>query len=80
MWARTELLCQLADAKRHIKQGDDVIERQRQIVARLSSDGHDTAQAKALLRSLEDLQKIRLHRMEGLLNALDMIPRHEGAV
>jgi hypothetical protein len=54
-----------------------VIKYQRRIVAKLSDDGHDTVQAKGPLNSFEESQKIRLDEMDGLLNALDMIPRHK---
>src|SRR5262245_39293769 len=74
MRTRTELMKELAQAKRHIERGDSVIASQRQLVAKLSGDGHDTMQAKRLLRSFEESQKIRLDDMDRMLDALNAMP------
>ncbi len=45
----------LALAERHIVDGEATIARQRQIVAELERDGHDTARARALLAQFQHL-------------------------
>jgi hypothetical protein len=41
-------------ANRHVAEGEHRIEWQVALVAKLERDGHDTAQAKALLKQFED--------------------------
>ena len=43
-------------AKAHATQGAQHIEHQREIVAHLERDGHDTAIARELLRTMEESQ------------------------
>jgi Spy/CpxP family protein refolding chaperone len=44
----------LALAEQHVKEGEAIIERQRDLIARLTADGHDTAKANALLAQFID--------------------------
>jgi hypothetical protein len=46
----------LAEAERHVIEGRETVERQRQLVARLVRDGHDAKQAKALLNTFLETQ------------------------
>ena len=50
MWER-----HLALAERHISEGEGTVVRQRQIVADLERDGHDSAMARALLQQFQQL-------------------------
>lgn len=54
---------ELEKAERDLVEGDQRVARQREIINRLSSHGHDTSQAIALLANLEQmLHQWRLHR------------------
>ena len=46
----------LALAEQHVEEGKAIIKRQRDLIARLSADGHDVTQAKALLAQFIDTQ------------------------
>jgi hypothetical protein len=50
----------LAQAEAHIALGDRNIVHQRELVAELERDGHDTAEAKRLLASFEELQAMHI--------------------
>ena len=45
----------LALAQRHVMEGEGHVQKQRDIVAELERDGHDTTQARELLRTFEEL-------------------------
>ena len=49
LFGRSMLMDHLAQAERHIAQGQVIIERQISLVAELARDGHDTEEARALL-------------------------------
>jgi hypothetical protein len=53
---RALILDHLAQAERHVAEGKEHLDRQRQILAELQRDGHDTAEAKKLLATFEALQ------------------------
>jgi len=55
---REQIAAHLAEAERHIKQGEDHIERQFEVIARLESAGLDTTEAKRLLAEFEKLLAI----------------------
>ena len=50
----------LAQAERHVIQGERHVARQRDLVARLERDGHDTSQAIQLLRQFQELQALHI--------------------
>jgi len=47
-------------AERHIAEGQQRIERQRQIIRELHNDGRDLATAMALLTQFEELQSLHI--------------------
>jgi hypothetical protein len=47
-------------AERHVALGKKHIARQREIVAELERDGHDTRSARSLLSQFEELQKMHV--------------------
>jgi hypothetical protein len=53
---REILLRHLAQAERHMVEGQTQVERVREVLARLKRDGHDTRRARELLRSFEETQ------------------------
>jgi hypothetical protein len=57
---RTMLQDHLAPAERHVIEGERHIARQRELVAELKRDGHDSDLAQSLLRSFEELQAMHV--------------------
>jgi hypothetical protein len=55
---RRMLMDHLAQAERHVAQGEAIIERQLSLVAELARDGHDTEEARALLTTFRQIQKL----------------------
>ena len=76
MRTRSELLKQLAETKRQIEHGGNIIDAQRSVVDSLSARGHEAIEAKMLLASFEQSLEIWLGEMDRLLNALDKMPAH----
>jgi hypothetical protein len=50
----------LAMAERHVAQGEGHVARQRELVAQLERDGHDTDSSLQLLNQFEDLLAIHI--------------------
>lgn len=48
----------LQEAERHVAEGREHINKQRQIIAELERDGHDTSTARELLETLEQSQRM----------------------
>jgi hypothetical protein len=48
----------LAQAEEHVAKGERHVARQRELVAELERDGHDTGPARHLLRQFEELQEL----------------------
>ena len=71
---RAMLLEHLALAQKHVADGERHVRRQRELVAELDRDGHDTWQAKDLLRLFEELQVIHVSGRDRLLNELSELP------
>ena len=64
----------LAQAERHIAEGESRIARQREIILDLASGGHDLKQAKELLAQFEDMKSKHIadrDRIRAELSALD---------
>jgi hypothetical protein len=61
--AKLTLQEELAQADRHIAEGEARLARQADLVARLMADGHDTALAEMVLETMEStLASFRNHR------------------
>ena len=50
----------LAGAETHVRQGEVHLARQRQLIAALERDGHDTTQAERLLTTFEETQALHI--------------------
>jgi hypothetical protein len=60
----------LAQAERHIAEGEAHLVRQRALVARLELGGYDTSEAIRLLRQFEELQAFHLAHRDRLRKEL----------
>ena len=60
----------LALAEEHVVLGAKNVARQREIIAELQRDGHDTTQAWALLTEFEQLQAMHIADRDRLLGEL----------
>ena len=60
----------LAQAERHVSEGERHVARQREIVATLERDGHDTVAARATLTQFEELQAMHVADRDRLLGEL----------
>jgi len=60
----------LAMADRHVASGNLVVTRQRQLIAKLEADSHDTREALALLARFEDLLAQHLAHRDNLADEL----------
>jgi hypothetical protein len=50
----------LAQAERHVLQGETILERQHRLIEEHECGGHDTEAARKLLAQLEELQRLHL--------------------
>ncbi len=57
----------LTIAQRHVDGGQGHIGRQESLIAELDRDGHDTGEAKNVLRTLRDTQRLHEQDVERLL-------------
>jgi hypothetical protein len=57
---RQMLLEHLAMANKHVETGERHVRRQRELIAELERDGHDTASARQLLEQFEKLQEMHI--------------------
>jgi hypothetical protein len=53
---RAVLLQHLAQAERHVAEGDQHLLRQEELIAELDRDGHDTEKARVILDTLRETQ------------------------
>jgi hypothetical protein len=60
----------LAQAERHIAEGERRIERQREIIAALERDGHDTIQARAPMVNFEEVLRTHIADRDLIRNQL----------
>jgi hypothetical protein len=60
----------LAKAEAHIEKGWKILTRQRELIAELERDGHDTAQARTTLKEFEELQAMHISGRETVLHEL----------
>lgn len=63
----------LADAERHVIEGEHHIRKQREIIAGLRERGYVTADAEALLRTFEDTQRLHLTDRDRLRRELALL-------
>jgi hypothetical protein len=56
----------LEQAERHVLLGMRHVMRQRELIQRLESGGHDTREANRLLRQFEDLLELHIHDRDRL--------------
>jgi hypothetical protein len=70
----TALLARLEAAKRRARLGQDQIDQQRIVVARLFSTGSDTTEAENRLHVYEKLHDRYLADIERILDALETMP------
>ncbi len=57
----------LARAERQVAEGERHVATQRELVAKLGRDGHDTEQARLLLKQFEDLLALHVADRDRLL-------------
>jgi hypothetical protein len=57
---RGRIEASLREIEHHIARGLQHLDRQRQIIAELERDGHDTAAAVTLLATLEETQRLHV--------------------
>jgi hypothetical protein len=67
---RTILQDHLAQAERHVAEGEGHLSRQREIVTKLERDGHDSVSARATLAQFEELQAMHIADRDRLLREL----------
>ena len=56
----------LAQAERHVLEGEALVARQREIVERLGRGGHDTREAMDLLTQFEETQALHIQERDRL--------------
>jgi hypothetical protein len=59
----------LAQAERHVVEGEGVIALQRDVVAQLERDGHDSTDAMLLLYQFEEIQCLHVAHRDQLRKA-----------
>jgi uncharacterized protein Smg (DUF494 family) len=70
---RTLVMEHLADAERHIAEGEDRIRHQLRIIAELERDGHDSAVARQLLDNFKRAQALLNEQREFIIGELKSI-------
>lgn len=65
----------LEQANRHIAEATARIERQAEIVMRLSRDGHDATQAEALLQTFEQSLALAHEHRDRILQEIDNLEK-----
>lgn len=60
----------LAQAEQHVAEGEKHLIRQRELIAKLERDGHDTKEATAFLEQLEEMQGMHVADRDRLKNEL----------
>jgi hypothetical protein len=53
----------IEEGKRHLREGEARVARQKELIAELERDGHETAQARDLLASFEATLEAQHHHM-----------------
>jgi hypothetical protein len=60
----------LALAEKHVRDGEVILVRQREVLANLARDGHDTSRASQILQEFEDVQQMHIADRERLRREL----------
>ena len=68
---RNVILDHLAQARRHVAEAERHVARQREIVAQLERDGHDTSAPKKLLDQFEQFYVMHLEDRDRIQKELD---------
>jgi hypothetical protein len=61
---RQTMLKHLAMVERHVAEGEIRLSRQRALIAELDRDGHDTADARAILATIRETQRLHVEDRE----------------
>jgi hypothetical protein len=61
----------LLEAEGHVSQGERHVRDERELIARLERQGHDTTEAIRLLRQFEELQTLHVSDRERLQRELE---------
>jgi hypothetical protein len=69
------ILDHLAMVSRHVTRGEQIVARQREIIARLERAGCDTSYAKRLLLQFEEVQSLHVADCDRLEKALAEISK-----
>jgi hypothetical protein len=69
---RAMLKDHLAAAERHVAEAERQVAHQREVLARLERDGHDTAPATPLLEQFEEVLAIRVAYRDRLRDELGL--------
>ena len=67
---RTRAMEHLAEAERHIAEGEDRIRHQLRIIEDLERDGHDSALARQLLDTLKRTHTLHIKQREFIIEEL----------
>jgi hypothetical protein len=68
---RAQRLRDLEKAERHVVEGEGQIAKQEQIVAELDRDGHDTTEARRLLKNFYLTQRQHVEHRNRILKQLE---------
>jgi hypothetical protein len=71
---RNTILEHLALAQRHVREAEQHVDRQRQLIAELERDGHDVTLANALLDQMEQLYVMHMSDRDRLQKEADKFP------
>jgi Spy/CpxP family protein refolding chaperone len=64
----------LVKAEEHVRAGEDRVRRQRALLEQLARDGHDTREARSLLKQFEEIQATFIAERDRLRNELGLRP------
>ena len=67
---RQTMLKHLAMVERHVAEGEIRLSRQRALIAELDRDGHDTADARAILATIRETQRLHVEDRDRILKEL----------
>jgi hypothetical protein len=67
---RAQLAQLLQQAEDRVRQGEEHIRHQQRIIAELERDAHDSAMARQLLATFEDIQALHVAGRDRLIRAL----------
>jgi hypothetical protein len=68
---RGVLLQHLAQAERHVAEGEQLLLRQEELIAELDRDGHDTEEARVILDTLRETQALHLQDRDRIIRELE---------